>query len=98
MQRTEPERFDPASSSNADYLDRLYQQYQRDPRSVDETTRAYFAGFDLAVGRVPGSARRGIMVHPLFSSTLILGETGQRRGVGVRCGGVALPPAPSPRG
>src|ERR687893_802333 len=42
------ERFDFVNRANADYIDRLYAQYQRDPRSLDLTWQAYFAGFDYA--------------------------------------------------
>ena len=45
------ERFDFVNRANADYIDRLYEQYQRDPRSIDLTWQAYFAGFDYAAGR-----------------------------------------------
>jgi 2-oxoglutarate dehydrogenase E1 component len=53
------ERFDFVNRANADYIDRLYDQYQRDPRSLDLTWQAYFAGFDYAAGRngsPPGAA------------------------------------------
>ena len=48
------ERFDFFHRANAEYLDQLYQQYSRDPRSVDESWRVYFAGFNAAGGR-PGA-------------------------------------------
>jgi len=38
-----PDVLDPA---NVDYLERLYAQYERDPRSLDERWRAFFAGLD----------------------------------------------------
>ncbi|MBC7792514.1 MAG: hypothetical protein H7Z43_02305, partial [Clostridia bacterium] len=43
--------FDFVNRSNADYIDRLYQQYQKDPRSVEEPWLSYFAGFDAGTGR-----------------------------------------------
>jgi 2-oxoglutarate dehydrogenase E1 component len=46
--------FDFVNRSNADYIDRLYQQYQKDPRSIDEPWLSYFAGFDAGVGRSNG--------------------------------------------
>src|SRR5687767_10290590 len=46
--------FDFVNRSNADYIDRLYQQYQKDPRSVDEPWLSYFAGFDNGIGRANG--------------------------------------------
>src|ERR687893_122505 len=45
------ERFDFVNRANADYIDRLYDQYQRDPRSLDLTWQAYFSGFEYASGR-----------------------------------------------
>jgi len=45
------QRFDLFHRANADYIDRLYQQYLKDPRSLDETWQAYFAGFDAAGGK-----------------------------------------------
>ena len=45
------ERFDFSKQVNADYIDQLYEQYQRDPRALDETWQAYFAGFEFAGGR-----------------------------------------------
>src|SRR6185437_14232033 len=44
-------RGDLLNRANADYLDRLYDQYQRDPRSLDPAWQTYFAGFDDAGGR-----------------------------------------------
>src|SRR5665213_172701 len=44
-------RPDFLNRANADYIDRLYEQYQRDPRALDSTWQAYFAGFDDAGGR-----------------------------------------------
>jgi len=49
--------FDFVNRSNADYIDRLYDQYQRDPRSLDDSWQAFFAGFDI------GSARNGSTFH-----------------------------------
>lgn len=43
--------FDISSRTNADYIEQLYAQYRRDPSSVDEMWRAYFAGFDLGLNR-----------------------------------------------
>src|SRR5687768_15104918 len=48
------ERFDFVNRANAEYIDRLYEQYQRDPRSIDVTWQAYFAGFEYAAGKAPG--------------------------------------------
>src|SRR5687767_13786784 len=45
------ERFDFVNRAKADHIDRLYAQYLRDPRSLDVTWQAYFAGFEYASGR-----------------------------------------------
>jgi 2-oxoglutarate dehydrogenase complex dehydrogenase (E1) component-like enzyme len=37
------ERFDVVNRSNAEYIDRIYEQYRREARSVDESWRAFFA-------------------------------------------------------
>ena len=37
-----------SSRYNADYIDTLYQQWRRDPASVEESWRIFFEGFDLA--------------------------------------------------
>ena len=47
------QRFDFFHRANADYIDRLYQQYLKDPESVDPSWRAYFAGFEDAGGAQP---------------------------------------------
>src|SRR5215212_8593736 len=55
------ERLDFVNRANADYIERLYEQYQRDPRSLDEFWQAYFAGFETAGGRgfVPAAGIEG---------------------------------------
>ena len=37
--------------ANADYIERLYQQYQTDPRSVEAHWQAFFAGFEAGGGK-----------------------------------------------
>jgi 2-oxoglutarate dehydrogenase E1 component len=51
--------FDFINRANAEYIDQLYQQYQRDPRSVEPQWQAFFAGFDAAAskGATPGGTR-----------------------------------------
>jgi len=39
------------SRENAEFIERLYEQYRRDPRTLDEKWRIFFAGFDLGLGR-----------------------------------------------
>ena len=53
--------FDIINRANAEYIDQLYQQYQRDPRSVDTTWQAFFAGFDAGAARnqTPGGTHPG---------------------------------------
>jgi 2-oxoglutarate dehydrogenase E1 component len=43
--------FDFVNRANADYIDRLYSQYQKDPRSVEDHWKAFFAGFELGLDR-----------------------------------------------
>lgn len=47
------DQFDFINRSNADYIDRLQQQYQADPRSVEPHWRAFFAGFEAGSTRKP---------------------------------------------
>jgi 2-oxoglutarate dehydrogenase E1 component len=77
------ERLDFVNRANADYIERLYEQYQRDPRSLDEFWQAYFAGFETAGGRgfVPATGAEGekpraltIGVHNLVHSYRELGH------------------------
>jgi 2-oxoglutarate dehydrogenase E1 component len=75
--------------ANADYIDRLYQQYQTDPRSVDAYWQAFFAGFEAAGGRAgtlsaafepsespqqPTDAKAGVEVKNLVHSYRELGH------------------------
>src|SRR5580658_2685067 len=48
--------FDFVNRENSEYVDRMYQQYQRDPRSVDPRWQAFFAGFDLGLDRTAAGA------------------------------------------
>src|SRR5438552_225027 len=56
------EPFDFVNRANAQYIDQLYQQYQRDPRSVEEHWRAFFAGFDTGASR--GATPGGTIAKP----------------------------------
>lgn len=38
------------SRANSDYIETLYEKYLEDPRSLDQSWHAFFAGFDLANG------------------------------------------------
>jgi 2-oxoglutarate dehydrogenase E1 component len=72
------QRFDFLNRSNAEYVDRLYEQYQRDPRSLDDTWQAYFAGFDDAGGKYAAAPRSEqpitMGVHNLVHSYRELGH------------------------
>ncbi len=43
--------FDFINRANADYLDQLFQQYRKDPESVEPQWRAFFAGFEVGASR-----------------------------------------------
>ncbi len=47
--------FDFIHRANADYVERVYQQYRADPNSVDTPWQAFFAGFELGSGQQPGT-------------------------------------------
>src|SRR5690554_2388804 len=50
------DQFDFINRANADYIERLHQQYHSDPRSVEPHWRAFFAGFEAGSGRpAPGA-------------------------------------------
>ena len=81
MERSD--RLDFVNRANADYIERLYEQYQRDPRSLDDFWQAYFAGFETAGGRGfhPATGAEGekpraltIGVHNLVHSYRELGH------------------------
>ncbi|MDB5290106.1 MAG: sucA, partial [Phycisphaerales bacterium] len=72
-------RFDFLNRANAEYVDRLYDQYLRDPRSLDETWQAYFAGFEDAGARNAPPGRSGatpntIGIHNMVHSYRELGH------------------------
>ncbi|HVM96386.1 MAG TPA: hypothetical protein VMT89_08345, partial [Candidatus Acidoferrales bacterium] len=70
--------------SNAEYVDRLYAQYMRDPSSVDPQWAMFFAGFEAASGNgkrtavevaaAPSEAERSIGVFDLIHSYRELGH------------------------
>ncbi|HEX8341743.1 MAG TPA: 2-oxoglutarate dehydrogenase E1 component [Tepidisphaeraceae bacterium] len=43
--------FDFVNRANAEYIEQVFQQYRKNPASVDEQWRAYFAGFELGASR-----------------------------------------------
>src|SRR4051812_2169566 len=45
------EPFDFVNRANAEYIDQLHDQYLKDPRSVPEQWRAFFAGFEVGLER-----------------------------------------------
>src|SRR5579862_3807729 len=76
------------NQENADYIDRLYSQYQTDPSGVDDYWRAFFAGFEAAGGTLetlrgafdgaespsPIDAKAGVEVKNLVHSFRELGH------------------------
>jgi 2-oxoglutarate dehydrogenase E1 component len=57
--------FDFVNRANAEYIDRLYQQYLKDPRSLEDHWKAFFAGFELGLDRTAsGSAPPETPVEP----------------------------------
>ena len=48
--------FDFVNRANADYIDQQYASYQKDPRSVDEQWRAFFAGFEFGHDKTTAAA------------------------------------------
>jgi 2-oxoglutarate dehydrogenase E1 component len=59
------EPFDFVNRANAEYIDRLHEQYLKDPRSVSQHWQAFFAGFNLALTKPDGQTA------PLESGTQI---------------------------
>lgn len=41
--------YDFATHANQDYVEQMFEQYRKDPQSVDAEWRTFFAGFDLAL-------------------------------------------------
>jgi 2-oxoglutarate dehydrogenase E1 component len=79
------ESFDIINRENAEYIDQLYHEYQRDPRSVPPQWQAFFTGFDAGANRgaTPGGTqgepppKKGLLttgVHDLVHSYRELGH------------------------
>src|SRR3984957_11460705 len=82
------EPFNIINRANADYIDRLYEQYQSDSGSVDPYWQAFFAGFEAAGGRAasltgafgssdqpdPSQARAGVETKNLVQAYRELGH------------------------
>ena len=51
--------FDFLNRTSSDYIEHLYQQYQKEPRSLDEQWRAFFAGLELASDTAVSSDNNG---------------------------------------
>jgi 2-oxoglutarate dehydrogenase E1 component len=61
--------FDFVNRANAEYIERMYQQYQKDPRSLEERWQAFFAGFELGLDRTAGASTPPVSEpHPGWSS------------------------------
>src|SRR5438874_216897 len=56
--------FDFVNRANAEYIDGLYEQYKKDPRSIPEQWRAFFAGFEVGIQRTEGD-RPSLPTAPL---------------------------------
>jgi 2-oxoglutarate dehydrogenase E1 component len=73
------DRFDFVNRANADYIEALYERYLKDPRGVDETWQAFFAGFELAGGRgferIPTSAAAAAPVDVAGDADLVPGAS-----------------------
>ncbi len=64
MSSSEP--FDFVNRANAEYIDQLHDQYLKDPRSVPEQWRAFFAGFEVGLERSSADgARPALPTGPL---------------------------------
>ena len=60
------EPFDFVNRANAEYIDQLHEQYLKDPRSVPEQWRAFFAGFEVGLERSSADgARPALPTGPL---------------------------------
>jgi 2-oxoglutarate dehydrogenase E1 component len=66
-------RFSFSARDNAEFLDSLYFNFQRDPLSVDESWRKFFEGFDFGLSRDPeagsGEAARNLLQVQLMIDT-----------------------------
>ncbi|HXE55452.1 MAG TPA: 2-oxoglutarate dehydrogenase E1 component [Tepidisphaeraceae bacterium] len=71
------QRSDFFHAANAEYLDRLYQEFQKDPKSVDPQWQAYFAGFQdgtIAPARGVPAVPLTLGVHNLVHTYRDLGH------------------------
>ncbi|BAX80985.1 2-oxoglutarate dehydrogenase E1 component [Labilibaculum antarcticum] len=48
------DKFSFLGNSEIEYIDKLYQSYKNDPKSVEESWRQFFQGFDFATTKYPG--------------------------------------------
>ncbi|HUI24632.1 MAG TPA: 2-oxoglutarate dehydrogenase E1 component, partial [Candidatus Kryptonia bacterium] len=74
-------QLDFINRANAEYVDRLYEQYRADPESVDSQWAFFFAGFEAASGNgahaaaaAPAETERNIGVFDLIHSYRELGH------------------------
>ena len=60
--------------ANADYVDGLYQEYLRDPESVDPQWALFFAGFEAGRGSTPtgngAGASTALAAHPALGRSI----------------------------
>ncbi len=66
------EPFDFVNRANAEYIDRVYERYRKDPRSVNENWQAFFAGFQAGLGRADlPAAADGNGQPPVLAETTV---------------------------
>src|SRR3954465_11527439 len=67
------EPFDFVNRANAEFIDRLWEQYRKDPRSVSEQWQAFFSGFQTGINRseaAPGDFAARVEAEPSVPLTM----------------------------
>lgn len=68
------DKYSYVSNADVSYLDQLYQNYKKDPGSVDLTWQKFFEGYDFSVTRYgdqPAAAGDGVSIKETHARTLI---------------------------
>src|ERR1700722_19818307 len=70
------QRFDIFNRANAEYIEQCYEQFRKDPDSVDENWRAYFSGFEAAGGKAftAGAVPTTMGIHKMVHAFRDLGH------------------------
>jgi 2-oxoglutarate dehydrogenase E1 component len=55
------------ANAHPNYIEQLYEQYSKDPSSVEEEWRTFFAGFEFASGESRNGAETLVLSHKEFS-------------------------------